>query len=217
MVARLVAEAFIPNPDNKPNVMHKSADGTDNNVENLTWAYSSDIKFNTYKKGSREGKSNANIEIFKSDNYEKYKKIAKKNNIKLKTFYRRIKNGWSLLNALNIPSQGIIKTNGVNLYNYKGNFYTANYLAKKANINPKLFYKRLKRGWSVEETVDIPIERKEQILNKALYEYNGKLMSVKQLSKLSGLKEKTIYKRIQRGWSIEEVVEIPSLNTNNNK
>lgn len=37
-VHRLVAEAFIPNPHNRPFVDHISRETTDNNVKNLRWA-----------------------------------------------------------------------------------------------------------------------------------------------------------------------------------
>lgn len=92
-VARLVAIAFIPNPENKPNVDHIDRNVLNNCVENLRWVNQS------------ENLLNENTVKYRSMmiGNQKARDVAIKNGIPRETFYRRIRNGWDVESASSLP------------------------------------------------------------------------------------------------------------------
>ena len=69
LVHRLVAESYIQNLENKPEVNHINCDKTDNRVENLEWVTRSENNQHAWDKGAKQFKM--------TDNFRARRKLSK--------------------------------------------------------------------------------------------------------------------------------------------
>jgi hypothetical protein len=101
LVHRAVALAFIPNPDNKPEVNHIDANKKNNCASNLEWATSEENKAHAMSFGLCSGfKRRKVIEVGSNLKFERVGCAAEYFNISVKTVRRSLDQGVTLSNGL---------------------------------------------------------------------------------------------------------------------
>lgn len=98
-VHRLVAESFIPNPDNKPQVNHKNCDKTDNRADNLEWATNSENVRHYNASHKKKSKKVRVIEVKSGKVFESVAEAARFFGINSDTIYKSIREKRSIING----------------------------------------------------------------------------------------------------------------------
>lgn len=163
MVGKLVAEHFLEYiiKNDEMEVMHIK-DSKNNEVENLRYAYRSEILHNMYKKGSRKiGKPSDNIITYRGKSYKNYSSIGKDYGIDRRNFFKRMYRGWTLDEITKIPVKIENKGNKPYFYDYYGRRMTVYQISKLTGISAKLINKRLGRGWNIYEASEVMKGEKE--------------------------------------------------------
>lgn len=139
-IHRLVAEAFIDNPDNKSYVDHVNTDRTDNRLCNLRWVTSTENNTNplTIKK-----------KCLVLDGIP-LAVVARDSGVSVKTLKARVqKLGWSVDRTLSTPIKKFrecLKIDGIPAYK----------VAEKNGISHATYKYRVRQGWSLKDAVTVP-------------------------------------------------------------
>lgn len=157
----LVAETFVPNPNNLPYVINIDGNPNNNYSNNLKWVdLDESIK-------ARDARIDRKI-MYEGKSFRTFRELIKHYGINEMTFYIRKHNGWTLEEAIKFP---IDKHNSgkTRFYNYYGKIKSLKQISKITGVPVRNMNERMRYGWSLYKATETPVgtngRRKEKILN----------------------------------------------------
>lgn len=157
-IHRLVAQAFIPNPHNWPEVNHKNGDKLDNNINNLEWSTRKANLAHARRILKRKcgGWYKGNILCVETDEvFESSKDIERKTAISAVSI-RRVLCGSVKTSAGYHWKRTDRQTTLCDASKYHKQIGWQARLSKELGISPALLRWRLKNGWTWDEIRNIP-------------------------------------------------------------
>lgn len=96
-----------------------------------------------------------------------------------------------------------------NKISYKGKKYKSiSSIARDYKLKEHEVHKRLERGWTLKEALEIPIDKRNCGNHAKFYLYYGKYKTIKQIASENNITAQLLRKRLNRGWNIYEASEI---------
>ena len=132
--------------------------------------------------------------------------------IKSSIYRDRIRNGWSVKEALTVPVDVLKQQQQIHFHtegikDHLGNTYTNRAeMCSFYHITVKAYERRLERGWSLEDALTKPYQPVSAIYTDHL---GNTYSSTKEMCDTYNIRPKTYRKRIRLGWSTERALTEP--------